>query len=63
MMGGILACGLTHTAVCPLDVLKCKEQTSTNKLGVKGRFTALRATSGMSWATLGWAPTLIGYSM
>ena len=63
MMGGILACGLTHTAVCPLDVLKCKEQASTNKLGVKGRYAALRASSGMSWATLGWAPTLIGYSM
>ena len=24
MMGGILACGLTHTAICPLDVVKCR---------------------------------------
>lgn len=24
MMGGILACGLTHTAIVPLDVVKCR---------------------------------------
>lgn len=23
-IGGILSCGLTHTAVTPLDVVKCK---------------------------------------
>lgn len=26
MVGGILACGLTHTAIVPLDVAKCKKQ-------------------------------------
>jgi hypothetical protein len=26
VLGGILACGLTHTAVCPLDVTKCNMQ-------------------------------------
>lgn len=26
MMGGILSCGLTHTAVCPLDIVKCRMQ-------------------------------------
>ncbi len=26
MMGGILACGLTHAAIVPLDVVKCKRQ-------------------------------------
>lgn len=25
-LGGILACGLTHTAICPLDVTKCNMQ-------------------------------------
>lgn len=24
MMGGVLACGLTHTAIVPLDVVKCR---------------------------------------
>ncbi len=26
VIGGILACGLTHTAICPLDVTKCNMQ-------------------------------------
>lgn len=26
MMGGILSCGLTHMAVCPLDIVKCRMQ-------------------------------------
>jgi hypothetical protein len=26
VMGGILSCGLTHTAVVPLDVVKCRMQ-------------------------------------
>lgn len=24
MFGGMMACGLTHTAICPLDVVKCR---------------------------------------
>ena len=26
MIGGILSCGLTHMAVCPLDIVKCRKQ-------------------------------------
>ena len=26
MVGGLLACGLTHTAIVPLDVVKCRRQ-------------------------------------
>ena len=26
MMGGILSCGITHTMVCPLDIVKCRMQ-------------------------------------
>jgi len=26
MGGGILACGLTHTLVAPLDIVKCRKQ-------------------------------------
>ena len=25
MMGGILSCGITHTAICPLDIVKCRK--------------------------------------
>ena len=28
MMGGILSCGITHTMVCPLDIVKCRMQVS-----------------------------------
>lgn len=26
VLGGMLACGVTHTAICPLDVTKCNMQ-------------------------------------
>jgi len=26
MVGGILSCGITHTLVCPLDIVKCRMQ-------------------------------------
>lgn len=28
MLGGILSCGLTHTAIVPLDIVKCRMQVS-----------------------------------
>ena len=28
MMGGILSCGITHTIVTPLDLVKCRLQVS-----------------------------------
>jgi solute carrier family 25 phosphate transporter 3 len=28
VMGGVLACGLTHAAITPLDVTKCNMQVS-----------------------------------
>jgi len=32
MMGGILSCGITHTMVCPLDIVKCRMQVSHHKV-------------------------------
>lgn len=63
MIAGILSCGLTHTAVCPLDVVKCNMQTNPGKY--KGLFSGLRtviAEEGSRAIWKGWAPTLIGYS-
>lgn len=34
MMGGILACGLTHTAIVPLDVVKCRRQVISHSLKI-----------------------------
>jgi len=36
MMGGILSCGITHTAVCPLDIVKCRKQVSSNFNTISG---------------------------
>lgn len=30
--GGILSCGITHTAVVPLDLVKCRIQVDPGKL-------------------------------
>lgn len=32
MVGGILSCGLTHTFVCPLDIVKCRKQVRSHQL-------------------------------
>jgi len=62
--GGILSCGITHTAVVPLDLVKCRIQVDPSKY--KGIFQAGRLTiaeEGLRGLSKGWAPTLIGYSM
>merc|ERR1719187_1705581 len=62
--GGMLSCGLTHTAVVPLDLVKCRIQVDAAKYGgiIKG-FRVSIAEEGMRGLAKGWAPTLIGYSM
>jgi len=62
--GGVLSCGVTHTAIVPLDLVKCRIQVDGAKY--KNLFNGLRVTvaeEGMRGLAKGWAPTLIGYSM
>lgn len=62
--GGVLSCGITHTAVVPLDLVKCRIQVDPTKY--KGIFQGFRLTvaeEGMRALAKGWAPTFIGYSM
>lgn len=63
-LGGLLSCGLTHTAVVPLDLVKCRIQVDPEKYGniFKG-FRVTVADAGVRELAKGWAPTLIGYSM
>ncbi|KNC96181.1 uncharacterized protein SPPG_08336 [Spizellomyces punctatus DAOM BR117] len=64
MLGGVLACGLTHTAITPLDVTKCNMQVNPAKY--KGLISGLRtivAEEGARAVWKGYAPTFIGYSM
>ncbi|XP_044734994.1 phosphate carrier protein, mitochondrial-like [Chrysoperla carnea] len=63
-IGGILACGPTHTAVVPLDLVKCRMQVDPAKY--KNLIQGLKLTlkeDGAKGLAKGWAPTLIGYSM
>jgi len=65
MVGGALACGLTHTAVVTLDVAKCRAQAHS-KAGrwPKGLIPGIQkiiAEEGAAGMVKGWAPTMIGY--
>lgn len=61
-VGGILSCGLTHTLVTPLDLIKCNMQTSPKEYtGIFQGFGQL-SRSGQS-IYKGWVPTMIGYSL
>merc|ERR1711931_431835 len=63
-VGGVLSCGLTHTAVTPLDLVKCRLQVNKEKYKSLGNgFKVTVAESGAGGLFLGWAPTAIGYSM
>lgn len=61
--GGILSCGITHTAIVPLDLVKCRIQVDPAKYGgiIKG-FKVTIAEDGTRGLAKGWAPTAIGYS-
>jgi solute carrier family 25 phosphate transporter 3 len=61
MIGGMFACGLTHTAIVPLDVMKCKKQV--DKTYCSGMIDGVKKVSAAGQVTLGWAPTLVGYSL
>uniref|UniRef100_A0AAV2IVD5 L-lactate dehydrogenase n=1 Tax=Knipowitschia caucasica TaxID=637954 RepID=A0AAV2IVD5_KNICA len=62
--GGILSCGLTHTAVVPLDLVKCRLQVSPDKYKSIGKgFSVTLKEDGVRGLAKGWAPTFIGYSM
>jgi solute carrier family 25 phosphate transporter 3 len=64
MLGGVLACGLTHAGITPLDVAKCNMQVNPAKY--KGSISGLKtiiAEEGKSGLWKGVTPTLIGYSL
>ncbi|TKS91156.1 Phosphate carrier protein, mitochondrial [Collichthys lucidus] len=62
--GGILSCGITHTAVVPLDLVKCRLQVDPDKYKSIGNgFSVTVREDGVRGLAKGWAPTFIGYSM
>lgn len=63
MLGGIIACGPTHTLVTPLDLVKTRRQVdpklyTSNMQGWRTIF----ASEGLRGVFFGWTPTLVGYS-
>ncbi|OLN82849.1 Mitochondrial phosphate carrier protein 3, mitochondrial [Colletotrichum chlorophyti] len=61
--GGLLACGLTHTVVTPLDLVKVRRQVDSKLY--KGNFQAwgiIFRKEGLRGIMTGWGPTLLGYS-
>ena len=63
-LGGILSCGITHTAVTPLDLVKCRLQTNADKYkSVVNGFRVTYKEEGIRGLGRGWAPTCIGYSL
>lgn len=72
-IGGILSCGLTHTAVTPLDLVKCNSQANPHLFN-KGTIAGFRKIysgelipegykGGLVGLARGWVPTLYGYSV
>jgi solute carrier family 25 phosphate transporter 3 len=61
--GGMLACGLTHTAVTPLDLIKCRRQVDSQlyKSNMEA-FRVIRSAEGLRGVFTGWSPTFFGYS-
>ncbi|XP_037495602.1 mitochondrial phosphate carrier protein 3, mitochondrial isoform X2 [Jatropha curcas] len=61
--GGMFSCGLTHTAVTPLDLVKCNMQIDPSKYkSISSGFGVLLKEQGVRGLFRGWAPTLLGYS-
>jgi len=64
IFGGLLACGLTHTAVTPLDLVKCRRQVDSKMY--TGNFQAwgkIGRAEGFRGIYTGWSPTFFGYSV
>ncbi|KKK18289.1 mitochondrial phosphate carrier protein [Aspergillus rambellii] len=63
IFGGTLACGLTHTAVTPLDLIKCRRQVDSSlyKSNIDA-FRKIRGAEGFRGVVTGWSPTFFGYS-
>jgi len=64
LVGGVLACGLTHAAITPLDVTKCNMQVNPGKYkGLVSGLKTIIADEGATAVWKGWLPTLAGYSI
>ncbi|OAV87919.1 hypothetical protein PTTG_08687 [Puccinia triticina 1-1 BBBD Race 1] len=62
--GGVLACGLTHALVTPLDLVKCRRQVDkTLYKGNMDGWSKIYKSGGLSALYTGIGPTWVGYSV
>lgn len=63
-LAGVLSCGVTHTALTPLDLVKCRIQVNPAKYkGIFNGFSLTMKEEGLRGLGRGWVPTAIGYSL
>lgn len=63
-LAGVLSCGITHTALTPLDLVKCRIQVDQTKYkNVLNGFKVTLAEESVRGLYRGWAPTAFGYSL
>jgi solute carrier family 25 phosphate transporter 3 len=63
-VGGAASCGITHTAIVPLDLVKCNMQVDPKRFtGLGVGFKLVLKEGGVRSLAKGWAPTAIGYSL
>ncbi|KAG1735497.1 mitochondrial carrier domain-containing protein [Suillus lakei] len=64
MLGGVLACGITHAGITPLDVAKCNMQVNPTKYkGLTSGLATLIREEGQTGIWKGFGPTFVGYSL
>jgi len=64
MLGGAIACGVTHAGITPLDVAKCNMQVNSAKYnGLGSTIKLLLKEEGANGIWKGFGPTLVGYSL
>ncbi|EGP88961.1 unnamed protein product [Zymoseptoria tritici ST99CH_1A5] len=62
-IGGVIACGPTHSAVTPLDLVKCRRQVDS-KLYTSNlqAWSKIYRQEGLRGIFTGWSPTFVGYA-
>jgi len=63
-LGGIIACGPTHTSVTPLDLVKTRRQVDPKLYTSNfGAWKSIYRAEGLRGVFFGWSPTFVGYSL
>jgi len=61
-LGGVIACGPTHTGVTPLDLVKCRRQVDPKIYSSNlGAWKSIYRAEGLRGVFFGWSPTFVGY--